>query len=73
MLSFVLGIEYYNLKPEVGSRKAKQEDEHDYLYIEKGHFEISVLSISNLLLLWLIIYRLARLNFIKYSSCLSVL
>ena len=58
VLSFVLGIEYYNLKPEVGSHMAKQEDEHDYLYIEKGHYEISVLSISNLLLLWLIIYRL---------------
>ena len=67
VLSLVLGIEYYNLKPEVGSYKSKQEDEHDYLYIDKGFYDISVLGISNLLLLWLIIYRLAQLNFTKIS------
>ena len=63
VLSLVLGIEYYNLKPEVGSHRSKREDDHDYLYTEKGYYETSVIAITELALLWLIIYREVQLNF----------
>ena len=56
VLSLVLGIEYYNLKPEVGSHRSQREDDHDYMYVEKGYYAISVLGVTELALLWLIIY-----------------
>ena len=56
VLSLVLGFEYYDLKPEVGSHEEHREDDHDYLYVEKGNYAISVLGVIELALLWLIIY-----------------